>query len=248
MGVMAGAANVGDFASAIGVRAEEAAVIAELKAGSEDAYAWLVGEFHQPVYGIIYRILTDPADAADTTQEVFLKVFRGMKHFHGGSSLKTWIYRIAIHEASNRRRWWFRHKSKETSVEGTETGNCDHPLLATENAALVDKRKSPFDDAADHELQLRVAEELRQVVEPYRTAVVLRDIEELSYEEIAEITQVSLGTVKSRITRGRVALRKRLSEFVRHSGTELGLDVEELRFKPQAVSQTERGSRIEVTP
>ena len=140
MGVMAGAANVGDFASAIGVRAEEAAVIAELKAGSEDAYAWLVGEFHQPVYGIIYRILTDPADAADTTQEVFLKVFRGMKHFHGGSSLKTWIYRIAIHEASNRRRWWFRHKSKETSVEGTETGNCDHPVPANESVALVDKR------------------------------------------------------------------------------------------------------------
>ena len=239
MGVMAGAANVGDFASAIGVRAEEAAIIAELKAGSEDAYAWLVGEFHQPVYGIIYRILTDPADAADTTQEVFLKVFRGMKHFHGESSLKTWVYRIAIHEASNHRRWWFRHKSKETSVEGTETGNCDHPL-PFESAALVDKRKSPFDNAAEHELQLRVAEELRKVVEPYRTAVVLRDIEELSYEEIAEITQVSLGTVKSRITRGRDALRKRLTEYVKQSGTELGLDVEELRFKPQAVSQTEQ--------
>ena len=234
MGVMAGAANVGDFASAIGVLAEEAAVIAELKAGSEDAYAWLVGEFHQPVYGIIYRILTDPADAADTTQEVFLKVFRGIKHFHGGSSLKTWIYRIAIHEASNRRRWWFRHKSKETSVEGTETGNCDHPAPANESVALVDKRKSPFDNAAEHELQLRVAEELRKIVEPYRTAVVLRDIEELSYEEIAEITQVSLGTVKSRITRGRDALRKRLTEYVKQSGTELGLDVEELRFKPQA--------------
>jgi RNA polymerase sigma-70 factor (ECF subfamily) len=89
---------------------------------------------------------------------------------------------------------------------------------------------------------------LRQVVEPYRTAVVLRDIEELSYEEIAEITQVSLGTVKSRITRGRDALRKRLSEYVKQGGTELGLDIEEVRFKPQAVSQTERGCRIEVTP
>src|SRR5512140_2990320 len=138
MASMAGAANVGDFASAIGVRAEEAAIIAELKAGSEDAYAWLVGEFHQPVYSVIYRILTDPADAADTTQEVFLKVFRGMKYFHGGSSLKTWIYRIAIHEASNRRRWWFRHKSKETSVEPGETGTLDHPFAAAENTAFVD--------------------------------------------------------------------------------------------------------------
>ncbi len=102
---MAGATTLGDLASAIGVRAHEAAVIAELKAGSEDAYAWLIGEFHQPVYGLIYRIVNDPSDAADTTQDVFLKVFRGMKHFHGESSLKTWIYRIALHEAANRRRW-----------------------------------------------------------------------------------------------------------------------------------------------
>jgi RNA polymerase sigma-70 factor, ECF subfamily len=247
MASMAGAANVGDFASAIGARAEEAAVIAELKAGSEDAYAWLVGEFHQPVYSVIYRILTDPADAADTTQEVFLKVFRGMKYFHGESSLKTWIYRIAIHEASNRRRWWFRHKSKETSVEPGETTS-EYSPAAAENTAFVDKRKSPFDNVADHELKARVEEELRKVAEPYRTAVVLRDIEELSYEEIAEITQTSLGTVKSRITRGRDALRKRLSEYVRQAGSELGLDVEGLRFKPQAVSQVERGSRIEVTP
>ena len=87
---------MGDFASAIGIRTEESSVIAELKAGSEDAYSWLVGEFHQPVYSLVYRILTDPADAADTTQEVFLKVFRGMKQFHGQSTLKTWIYRIAL--------------------------------------------------------------------------------------------------------------------------------------------------------
>src|SRR5712692_8381755 len=121
--VVAGAANVAEFASAIGV--PESSVIAELKAGSEEAYVWLVGEFHQPVYSVIYRILTDPSDAADTTQEVFLKVFRGMKYFHGQSSLKTWIYRIAIHEASNRRRWWFRHKAKEMSMEHGESDS-DH--------------------------------------------------------------------------------------------------------------------------
>src|SRR5437899_7805980 len=117
---MAGAATLGNLASAIGANAEEVSIVAELKAGSEDAYDWLIARYHQPIYSLVYRILTDPADAADTTQEVFLKIFRGMKHFHGESSLKTWIYRIAIHEASNRRRWWFRHKSKETSVEQTE--------------------------------------------------------------------------------------------------------------------------------
>jgi len=237
---------VGDFASAIGIRTEEATVIAELKAGSEDAYAWLVGEFHQPVHSLVYRILTDPADAPDTTQEVFLKVFRGMKQFHGGSSLKTWIYRIAIHEASNRRRWWFRHKSKESSMEGQENGSSEHPGFSTYEAAMVDKHKSPFENAADDELRMRIEQELRKVPEPYRTTVVLRDIEELSYEEIAEITQVSLGTVKSRITRGRDALRKVLSEYVKEAGAESGFDVSETarnRNGAQVISSHE----IEVT-
>src|SRR6202022_3093295 len=117
MALMAGATTLGDLAVSIGVRAQQSAIVAELKAGSEEAYAGLIGEFHQPIYSLVYRIVTDPADAADTTQEVFLKVFRGMKHFHGESSLKTWIYRIAVHEASNRRRWWFRHKARKTRID-----------------------------------------------------------------------------------------------------------------------------------
>src|SRR5262250_431035 len=181
---MAGAA-LGDLASAIGIRSQEAAIIEELKAGSEDAYVWLVGEFHQPVYSVVYRILTDPADAADTTQDVFLKVFRGMNQFHGESSLKTWIYRIAIHEASNRRRWWFRHKAKETAIEPADTSG-EFSASLDSNPALIDHHKSPFETVADHEVQARVEAELRQVPEPYRTALVLRDVEELSYEEIAE--------------------------------------------------------------
>src|SRR5271168_1758632 len=120
---MAGATTLGDLASAIGVRSqEEAAIVADLKAGSEAAYAWLIGEFQQPVYGLVYRVVNDPSDAADTTQDVFLKVFRGIKQFHGQSSLKTWIYRIALHEAANRRRWWFRHKMQETPIDPVEAG------------------------------------------------------------------------------------------------------------------------------
>src|ERR1700693_4095655 len=185
MTVMAGATTLGDLAVSIGIRTQQSAIVAELKAGSEDAYAWLIAEFHQPIYSLVYRIVNDPSDAADTTQEVFLKVFRGMKYFHGQSSLKTWIYRIAIHEASNRRRWWFRHKAKETSMEPPDTS--EYSVSESVNAALVDKHKSPFENVADHELQARVEDELRKVSEPYRTAVVLRDIEDLSYEEIAEI-------------------------------------------------------------
>src|SRR5579884_2331446 len=142
---MAGATTLGDLASALGVRSqEEAAIVAELKAGSEAAYAWLIGEFQQPVYGLVFRIVNDPADAADTTQEVFLKVFRGMKQFNGESSLKTWIYRIAVHEASNRRRWWFRHKSRETSMERDETSEQGEYTVALKDK-LVDERSSPFE-------------------------------------------------------------------------------------------------------
>src|SRR6266480_475310 len=208
---MAGVATLGDLASAIGAREQEAAIIAELKAGSEDAYAWLIGEFHQPIYGLVYRILTDPADAADTTQEVFLKVFRGMKHFQGESSLKTWIYRIAVHEASNRRRWWFRHKSREMSIEPTESFD-EIPRRGIRDT-LMYQGDSPFESMLHEEVRAHVEEELRKVAEPYRTTVILRDLEGMSYEEITEITQVTLGTVKSRLTRGRDALRQRLAEY-----------------------------------
>jgi RNA polymerase sigma-70 factor, ECF subfamily len=226
---MAGATTLSDLASAIGARSqEEAAIVAELKAGSEAAYAWLIGEFQQPVYGLVYRIVNDPADASDTTQDVFLKVFRGMKQFHGESSLKTWIYRIALHEAANRRRWWFRHKAKETSIEPVEAEGSGGGEMAMQTA-LTDHAESPFDNVAHHEVQKRVEEELRQIAEPYRTTLILRDLEEMSYEEIAEVLEISLGTVKSRLTRGREALRQRLTPYIREVGDELGLNAPEER-------------------
>ena len=216
---MAGATTLGDFASAIGARTEESAVIAELKAGSEEAYAWLIGEFQQPVYGLIYRMMNDPADAADTTQEVFLKVFRGMKHFHGESSLKTWIYRIALHEAANRRRWWFRHKAQERPIDPPTTEGEEFPG----EERLANRGESPLEEFAHTEVREAVEKALHEVAEPYRTALILRDLEEMSYEQIAEVLKISLGTVKSRITRGRDALRKKLNEYVREVGPELGL-------------------------
>jgi RNA polymerase sigma-70 factor (ECF subfamily) len=245
---MAGATTLGDLASAIGARSQEAAIVAELKAGSEEAYAWLIGEFQQPVYGLVYRIVNDPADAADTTQEVFMKVFRGMKHFHGGSTLKTWIYRIALHEAANRRRWWFRHKAQETSIEPVESDGAGGGEGAMQ-LALTDHADSPFDTVAHREVQRTVDEALRKVPEPYRTTLVLRDLEEMSYEEIAEVLEISLGTVKSRLTRGREALKQRLAPYVREAGTGMELT---LREEDQVESLRSKvaggGRRVEVTP
>ena len=237
MRVMAGASSLGNLVGAIGIRAEESAIVAELKAGSEEAYAWLIGEFHQPVYSLVYRMVSDPADAPDTTQEVFLKVFRGMKHFHGQSSIKTWIYRIALHEASNRRRWWFRHKARETSIEPLETDASSSSALKD---SLADDAESPFECFAHEEVRTRVEDELRKVDEPYRTTVILRDLEEMSYEEIAEVTQVSLGTVKSRLTRGRQALKERLTAYVREVGPELGFESTKPRVAPHSEATARR--------
>lgn len=217
MNQMAGATTLGELASALAVRAEEASIVAELKAGSEDAYAWLINQYHQPIYSLVYRILNDPADAADTTQEVFLKVFRGIKRFNGASSLKTWLYRIAVHEASNQRRWWFRHKARETSMEPPAGSDTAETAQFGLKDILVDNNASPFDNMIQEELRLRVEAELQHVQEPYRTTVILRDLEELSYEEIAEVMDTSLGTVKSRLMRGRDALKKRLEPFIRQA-------------------------------
>lgn len=241
-----------ELAGAISLRAEEASIIAELKAGSEDAYAWLIAQYHQPIYSLVYRIIDDPSDAPDTTQEVFLKVFRGMKSFNGESSLKTWIYRIAVHEASNRRRWWFRHKIRETSIESSPEHMSEDPgsLLATKER-LVDAGASPFENVMHEEIRAKVEAELKQLQEPYRTTVILRDIEELSYEQIAEVMDVSLGTVKSRLVRGRDALKKRLERFARAMSSELGVEFRErngAREHRSTAAINSGNQEIEVTP
>jgi RNA polymerase sigma-70 factor (ECF subfamily) len=184
---------------------EDELLLAALKEGAEDAYEVLISRFQQPVYNLVYRLMDDPGDACDVVQEVFLKVFRNIHAFRGQSSIKTWIYRIAFNEAHNHRRWFSRHKRQEIGFETEDEKATNY------NDILPDPGRSAFDIASDHETQALIEEALSQVNPSFRAAVVLRDIEDLSYEEIAEILQVSLGTVKSRILRGRDALRKALA-------------------------------------
>src|ERR1700733_8669029 len=131
---------VGNLASAIGIRPEETAMVAQLQAGSEEAFAWLISTYHQPVYSLLARTIPLSADAADLTQEVFVKVFRNISGFHGDASLRTWIYRIALHEASNQRRWWNRHKKQELTIDApleNDEGEsfCLADALASTNAS-----------------------------------------------------------------------------------------------------------------
>lgn len=204
---------VGNLVSAIGIRPEETDLVAQLKAGSEEAFSWLIATYHQPIYSLIARTLPVSTDAADITQEVFVKVYRGISGFHGDASLRTWIYRIALHEAANQRRWWSRHRRQEITIE-TETGDpsCEGVAICIKDT-LVDEQDSPFDLAAQSEIRSRVEAELREVPEPFRTVVVLRDIEGFAYEEIAEILDTNLGTIKSRLMRGRAHLKARLMPY-----------------------------------
>ena len=204
-------ANV--FGAQSAARPDESAVIAELKAGSEEAFASLIAQYHAPLYSLIARTIPDPCEAPDITQDVFIKIYRGIGGFHGESSLRTWIYRIALHEASNQRRWWCRHKRKEVTIEqelSSDEGESFH-LKDT----LVDQCESPFDLAAHAELREQIEAAVREIPAPFRTAVVLRDIEGFGYEEIAEILNLNLGTVKSRLMRGRAYLKARLAPLVR---------------------------------
>jgi RNA polymerase sigma-70 factor, ECF subfamily len=204
---------VGNLASAIGISTEDAALVADLKAGSEQAFAILIAQYHQPLYSLIARSLNDPTDAADITQEVFIKVFRSIGGFHGEASLRTWLYRIALRESSNQRRWWSRHKKQEITIDSPyeSSDSDDEGGGLCLSATLADHADSPFDHAAQAEVRERVEVALRKLPEVFRTVVILREIEGFAYEEIAEILNVNLGTVKSRLTRGRSALRELLS-------------------------------------
>jgi RNA polymerase sigma-70 factor (ECF subfamily) len=198
---------VSDVAHVLSWPQDEAGLVTELQGGSESAFDWLVTHYHGPVYGLIAGLVGDSGEAADITQEVFLKAFRGVGNFRRGSSLRTWLYRIAVRESLNARRWWWRHHRRQTSLEVERE---DGP----QTMEIEDPAESPLDLAESSETRRMVWSGLDQVPEVFRGAVILRDLEGLSYEEVAEVLDVSVGTVKSRILRGRQALREILAPLV----------------------------------
>ena len=201
----------GPEADTTGVSIADAELIANLQQGLETAYEALIERFEQPVYNLVVRMVGNSADAEDVVQEVFLKVFRNVAAFRRQSSLKTWIYRIAVNEARNHRRWFSRHAGREVGLGAEpEAGR-------TYEQVLEDACPSPYQSAADRESRRLIERALSRLKPAYRAAVVLRDLEELSYEEIAEVLQISLGTVKSRIVRGREGLRRSLEGLTEDS-------------------------------
>ena len=191
-------------------RLPEARLISRLRARDLSAFEELVAHFERPVYALCFRLLGDPEEARDATQETFLKVYRGLGGFRGEAGLKTWIYRIAINQAMNQKRWWRRRKREETISLDITRGQSD----TTIGSLLPGRGSSPEAQAISSERERNIMRALGEIKEDYRIALMLREIEELSYEEIAQTLSISIGTVKSRIARGREELRRRVKDLL----------------------------------
>jgi len=184
----------------------EAQFLERLRAGEAAAFDQLVLERSGEVYGLLYRLTEDAEEARDLTQETFLRVFQSIERFRGEADLKTWLYRIAINQARNRWRWWRRRRRDSTVSLDAEEGQPGQFAVSHLKSTAADPEQDTL--ARERETVLRSA--LRSLKNSYRETVILRDVEGLSYEEIASALEISVGTVKSRLSRGRLELRRKL--------------------------------------
>ncbi len=188
---------------------DESLFIDKLKAGDASAFDTLVDRYSGDIFALLFRITENAEDSSDLTQDTFLRALRAIKSFRGDSELKTWLFRIAINESRNRFRWWKRRKRDVTISLDATIGNTETPL----SDIIADRSISPEDAALLREREYAIKAALLDIPDVYREAIVLCDIEGLSYEETAAALGIGMGTVKSRISRGREELRKRLKDF-----------------------------------
>lgn len=188
---------------------EEPVFIDKLRAADAAAFETLIERYSGDIYALLFRLTLNPDEASDLTQDTFLRALRSIKSFRGDSELKTWLFRIAINESRNRFRWWKRRRRDVTISLDATIGDSDLTLAET----LADRSISPEEETLRREREQALKMALIEIPDVYREAIVLCDIEQLSYEETAQALGVGLGTVKSRISRGREELRKRLKDF-----------------------------------
>jgi len=190
------------------VSAEEALFVLRLKANEDAAYDELVRNFHAQIFHVAFRMLGDSGDAADVAQEIFLKVFRNINGFKGESSLKTWIFRIAFSEILNRLRWWKRRHRQSTVSLDADYGDGGNGYYVS------DARPTPEQALESKEQEEAIQTALGKISGDHRSIIILRDIEGFSYGEIADVLGISIGTVKSRLARGRADLKKSLIRYL----------------------------------
>lgn len=204
---LARAVSATGYSSALGEAERE--FIDRLKQQDPDAFDLLVQRYSSDIYSLLYRMTEDREEAADLTQETFLSSIKAIGSFRGESGIKTWLFRIAMNHARNRFRWWNRRqRNKSISIDST-VGDDDSPLADT----LASNGIDPENAAIRSERETAAAAELRNLPEIYREVIILCDIEGMPYDEIASSLEINIGTVKSRLARGREELRKRLRDF-----------------------------------
>ena len=187
----------------------DAAYIDRLRSGDADAFDKLVIRYSGDIYALLYRLTSDGEEAADLTQETFLRALKAIGGFRGDSDLRTWLYRIAINESRNRFRWWRRRLREHTVSLDENLGNTE----SVYQDVLADRSASPEDEALRREREKILQNALRELPAIYREPIVLFDIEGLSYDEICCALELNPGTLKSRLARGRQELKKRLAGY-----------------------------------
>ena len=188
---------------------EETPFIDKLRAGDAAAFATLIDRYSGDIYALLFRLTENAEEASDLTQDTLLRALRSIKSFRGDSDVKTWLFRIAINESRNRFRWWKRRKREATISLDLAIGDSEMTIADT----LADRSISPEDAALSREREYALEAALLELPDVYREAIVLCDIEGLSYEETAAAIGIGIGTVKSRISRGREELRRRLKDL-----------------------------------
>ncbi|MEE8209403.1 MAG: sigma-70 family RNA polymerase sigma factor [bacterium] len=187
----------------------DAFLVEQCRAGDEEACEALVRQYQEQVFALISRMTGDPDRVEDIAQEVFLKAFRSLKSFRGGSRFYTWLYRITVNTVLNTMR--SQGRRQETSLDALEGFEVQ-----------ADADMEPAEVTARLELARRVREAIDQLEEPYRVIVYLRELEDLSYEEIAEVVELPVGTVKSRLFRARQHLKGLLQDLLPATAHERG--------------------------
>ena len=213
----------------------EERLIADFKEGSRERFDELVAAYTQKLYRLAYGLLGNHHDAEEVVQESFVRAYRGLDHFRGDSSFETWMHRITVNLARNKFHWNRRRGAGMTVSlsEPYESADDSEPVTEID---LPDTSYSPDRLMQKAEMQKNVAGGMNALPESLREAMVLRHVKDMSYEEIAGILNCPVGTVKSRIARGRELLREYLMKLDGESGTMLPL---EKMGKPKKVELTQ---------
>jgi RNA polymerase sigma-70 factor, ECF subfamily len=195
------------IATPVGLRSSvDNEFIERLKRREAAAFEELIAQRSGEIYGLLFRLTENAEEARDLAQETFLRAFQNIDRFRGEADIRTWIYRIAINQARNRSRWWRRRRRDATVSLDTTYGESGLSIVSI----LAEPSQNPEQQTLAREREMTLRSALQRLALAYRETVILRDIEGFTYEEIAETLGINVGTVKSRLARGRQELRKKL--------------------------------------